>query len=160
MALQPCRECGHEVSTEAQTCPHCGAGQPAVNAEHSLSAPFAKAPQRRVWPTLGCLGLLGFLLWAIGQGTHDQPPSLALGQLYRVKRSLPACPSTEDLSRIMSLVAAKDYDATSRYIIRQGCVVLQAGWEVAYDGRGGFGVVKIRRPGNPDVFFAPKESIE
>ena len=160
MALQPCRACGREVSTEAQTCPHCGVGQPAAKAANSQSVPVAKAPQRRVWPTLGCIGILGLLLWAIGQGTHDQPPSLALGRLYRVKRSLPACPSTEDLSRTMSLVTAKDYEATSRYMIRQGCILLQTGWEVTYDGRGGFGVVKIRRQGNPDVFFTAKESIE
>lgn len=25
MALTPCIECGHEISTKAKTCPHCGA---------------------------------------------------------------------------------------------------------------------------------------
>jgi hypothetical protein len=29
MPLQPCRECRHAVSTEAQACPSCGAVQPA-----------------------------------------------------------------------------------------------------------------------------------
>jgi hypothetical protein len=28
MPLQPCRECGKEVSTEAAACPHCGAATP------------------------------------------------------------------------------------------------------------------------------------
>ena len=28
MALKPCRECGANVSIEAQTCPHCGAPHP------------------------------------------------------------------------------------------------------------------------------------
>ena len=28
MALQPCRECGKEVSTEAGSCPHCGIANP------------------------------------------------------------------------------------------------------------------------------------
>ncbi len=28
MALIPCRECGHPASTEAKTCPNCGAGKP------------------------------------------------------------------------------------------------------------------------------------
>jgi hypothetical protein len=27
--MKPCRECGHEVSEQALTCPHCGAPQPA-----------------------------------------------------------------------------------------------------------------------------------
>ena len=25
MALKPCKECGHEISTQAKSCPHCGA---------------------------------------------------------------------------------------------------------------------------------------
>ncbi len=29
MALQPCRECGEQISTEAVTCPHCGIQDPA-----------------------------------------------------------------------------------------------------------------------------------
>lgn len=29
MALSTCRECGKEVSTEAKSCPHCGAPRPA-----------------------------------------------------------------------------------------------------------------------------------
>jgi len=28
MALEPCRECGQQVSTEAPTCPHCGVPSP------------------------------------------------------------------------------------------------------------------------------------
>jgi uncharacterized membrane protein YvbJ len=28
MPLKPCRECGANVSKEAQTCPHCGAPHP------------------------------------------------------------------------------------------------------------------------------------
>ena len=60
----------------------------------------------------------------------------------------------------MRLVAAKDYEATTAYILRQGCVVLQAGWRLACDGQGGFGVIKVLRPGSPDVLFTPEESIE
>ncbi|MBA3560055.1 MAG: hypothetical protein H0W30_15820 [Gemmatimonadaceae bacterium] len=32
MALKPCRECGREVSAQANTCPHCGVSAPANNA--------------------------------------------------------------------------------------------------------------------------------
>ena len=28
MALKPCRECGQQVSTDAETCPHCGVRSP------------------------------------------------------------------------------------------------------------------------------------
>jgi hypothetical protein len=30
MSLVPCRECGAQVSTAAETCPHCGIGKPGV----------------------------------------------------------------------------------------------------------------------------------
>lgn len=29
MGLKPCRECGKDISTEARSCPHCGAPEPA-----------------------------------------------------------------------------------------------------------------------------------
>jgi hypothetical protein len=29
MALQPCRECGKDVSQSAKSCPHCGVAYPA-----------------------------------------------------------------------------------------------------------------------------------
>jgi membrane protein YdbS with pleckstrin-like domain len=39
MALGECRECGKQVSTEAATCPHCGAPRPTARTEHSGVAP-------------------------------------------------------------------------------------------------------------------------
>ena len=156
MALEPCRECGREVSTEAQTCPHCGVGHPAGVPE----PPRAPAQgRRRVWSSLGCLGLLLLLLWIIGEGGRDQPPPLALGQSYRVKRSMVACPSGEALDRLSRLLIAKDVQAARVFMVRSGCLMLQLGWDVIYDGQGGFGVVKVRRPGDPDVLFTPQESI-
>lgn len=43
MAVQPCRECGQTVSTEATSCPHCGAPAPAGAPG---GAPTPPAPQR------------------------------------------------------------------------------------------------------------------
>jgi hypothetical protein len=31
MALKPCRECGAQVSTEAEVCPHCGVRSPTAS---------------------------------------------------------------------------------------------------------------------------------
>ena len=36
MALQPCRECGKEVSTEAAACPHCGVQHPVARPQFSM----------------------------------------------------------------------------------------------------------------------------
>ena len=60
----------------------------------------------------------------------------------------------------MRLVAAKDYQATSVYIIREGCLVLQPGWQVTYQGSGASVSPRSAAPGDPDVFFAPNEAIQ
>ena len=43
MALRPCRECGAQVSTEADTCPHCGIAQPA-NADSLINVRPGRDP--------------------------------------------------------------------------------------------------------------------
>lgn len=55
MALQPCRECGHEVSTEADTCPNCGVRKPT---QSSLMAFLTKSRGSRSGCGSGCGGLL------------------------------------------------------------------------------------------------------
>ena len=57
MALTPCRECGKDVSSEAPTCPHCGASAPARAKAHDWQpCPNCGSPNtRRIGP-----GLLGF----------------------------------------------------------------------------------------------------
>lgn len=44
MALKKCKECGHEVSTTAKTCPHCGA-----------------KPNKGI----GCLGVIGVFIFIV-----------------------------------------------------------------------------------------------
>lgn len=39
MALKPCRECGAQVSTEAEVCPHCGVHFPAATDPLAALAP-------------------------------------------------------------------------------------------------------------------------
>lgn len=53
MALKPCRECGREVSTEAKSCPNCGAENPVK--KQSIG-------QKRVGTGTGCLIILGIFL--------------------------------------------------------------------------------------------------
>lgn len=68
MPLQPCRECGKEVSTEAAACPHCGAAAPA-RAKTGDWIPCPKcgsANTRKIGP--GIMGFASFftggcLLW-------------------------------------------------------------------------------------------------
>ena len=53
MALKPCIECGHEISSEAKTCPNCGAKNRAYRS-------------KAVWYllTLAVVGGLGFFAYA------------------------------------------------------------------------------------------------
>ena len=39
MALKPCRECGVQVSTEAEVCPHCGVRSPTASDPLAALAP-------------------------------------------------------------------------------------------------------------------------
>jgi hypothetical protein len=93
MALEPCRECGREVSTEAQTCPHCGVGRPAATASVTPRTPLATTRQGQVWPAVGCLGFLLLLLWAAGQGAHNQAPALAIAIRSTYRRLRDCLPS-------------------------------------------------------------------
>ena len=47
MALKPCRECSHKISTEANSCPNCGAKNPTGS---------------RISAKQGCLGCLGLIV--------------------------------------------------------------------------------------------------
>jgi hypothetical protein len=62
MALQPCKECGKEVSTQAPTCPHCGKADP-------TGANSAKVQKG----CLGCVGIIVVLMiiGSLGGGGSD-----------------------------------------------------------------------------------------
>lgn len=56
MALAPCRECGKQVSTQAPTCPNCGAARP------------VEAPKKAVWPFVVAIGGAA-VLWQLAVGS-------------------------------------------------------------------------------------------
>ncbi len=70
MALTKCRECGGQVSTEAGTCPHCGAPVKApAPVTASKSQPSAAA---------GCLVVIvffGLIAWAVNSCTSSDGPA-------------------------------------------------------------------------------------
>lgn len=68
MALEPCRECGTEVSTEAETCPNCGTPNPTAKPQDKADK------KKRVG--IGCLVLAGLLVLMVilvpaGDGSGD-----------------------------------------------------------------------------------------
>jgi TM2 domain-containing membrane protein YozV len=75
MPLSPCRECGHQVSSEATACPSCGVPNPStepppLNARHWEPQPPAQ-PQvvyvQRQGPSGGIAAVLSFFLPGLGQ---------------------------------------------------------------------------------------------
>jgi RNA polymerase subunit RPABC4/transcription elongation factor Spt4 len=68
MALKPCRECGGQVSTEARSCPHCGAQAPTdeIQSHAPVLTPtppsIAAAKSKSSAGTVGCLGCIGILI--------------------------------------------------------------------------------------------------
>lgn len=53
--LVRCRECGGEISSQANVCPHCGANQP-VNQTSTESQPMAALHERKLVECPGCAG--------------------------------------------------------------------------------------------------------
>ena len=70
MALKPCRECGNNVSTSAEICPHCGVRAPASSdvlaAIAEPAAPNSLKKQKGCGPTLLVFGLIVVALYALG----------------------------------------------------------------------------------------------
>lgn len=63
MALTHCRECKKDVSTEAKTCPHCGAGMPALK-------------RKPISAGMGCLIVVGLLvLISVVMSDNDSAPA-------------------------------------------------------------------------------------
>ena len=63
MVLNPCRECGREIGTEATSCPHCGAAVQAT--PHSLSGSPGRGPLIVFAVVIGILLLLLVLVGAM-----------------------------------------------------------------------------------------------
>lgn len=73
MALTECRECGEQVSDEAEDCPHCGVPNPAGTRATSQSAQHkARGREKEGSTGKGCLGsgllAVGGLWGLIGLG--------------------------------------------------------------------------------------------
>jgi uncharacterized membrane protein len=95
MALQPCRECGARVSTEAVVCPHCGVPQPtragAPSPVEARDTPLPQAPPQPAPPEPGAAEPVSWHY--IRDGVRRGPVSLAeLREMLRRGEIAPDAP--------------------------------------------------------------------
>jgi hypothetical protein len=79
MALQPCRECGQQISAQAASCPHCGAPNPA--ASRPVASKGDKRRSRGVWIFLFVVFVVlavGSLLPDSGRSGSSEDPTVDL----------------------------------------------------------------------------------
>lgn len=104
--LQPCKECGHNVSTQASACPNCGAPigtAPKQQQSTAMVCPRCQVPliareQASAVSGGGLLGALGFLIGVVVAfaapliGIGIIIASIATGALLRSKKLVMVCP--------------------------------------------------------------------
>lgn len=96
MAIIPCRECAHQVSDQAASCPSCGAP---VNTSIETK-PRLKRVIVRAFIAVMALWTLGTLLWLLLPGRPtEQLITLANSSLQRLSRGLTRTPPTTDLTQ-------------------------------------------------------------
>ena len=80
MALMPCRECGEMVSTEAASCPKCGAPNP-TQTEDAVQAARSEQNVYRahVHPIAYFWALIFTLVFALTLYLHNEPLALRVG---------------------------------------------------------------------------------
>lgn len=92
MAIVPCRECAHQVSDQAASCPSCGA----PIASNVKIKPPARLRVSRILIALMALWTLGTLLWLIQPGwTRDELIARARSTLQSLDRNIDQLPRAE-----------------------------------------------------------------
>lgn len=84
MALKPCRECGHDVSTKAKACPSCGVDHPTRGA---LSRLFGGSGGMVVAVILGVVVVAAILSPSDDRVTPEPAPSGPLDLAAEVRRT-------------------------------------------------------------------------
>jgi hypothetical protein len=69
MALLPCRECGHQVSTEAPICPQCGAKDP--TGEDKVAQPPAKPKSGGCATVIMAIMLMAFFVAVVREKSSN-----------------------------------------------------------------------------------------
>jgi len=110
MAIIPCRECAHQISDRAASCPSCGA---------PVTRVVTSKPRKRLIPrvliTLMAFWTLGTVLWlAAPSGAYNQLITLAKSSLHRLEPGNGLRPATDQAQVSQSSTAADSKASTFR----------------------------------------------
>jgi hypothetical protein len=119
MALKPCRECGAQVSTEAEVCPHCGVRAPTADPLAGQAKP--RVPKKSL-PWAGGIVAAIVLFWFFGgflwimrlsgvdtesMLSNDIPKCNSLTATSLAKQALETMP----LSKVLNIIVFEIRDA-------------------------------------------------
>lgn len=83
--LEPCRTCGEQISTQARTCPRCGAPWPTTAV---VAANNERAARQGAWISVAGIAVIGLL--GYGYGLYAQLPHDHFDRLYEARAVLSA----------------------------------------------------------------------
>jgi hypothetical protein len=126
MALKPCRECGRQVSTSAETCPHCGIRSPVASSGKGSSG---KGDQHGVLGVIFFVIIAGFIaLWAFGktEGPQETPTATHSGPEDKSKpeESKPTPATTETESAPAHKEVDRSWTSISKFRDKDGFVTI------------------------------------
>lgn len=169
MAMKQCRECGQQVSTDANSCPHCGKTNPTGS-----FAGMGCAGK-------GCILLVGFVvavmvIGSLGSNFDDSSSDYTsqtstssgrtsgdlYGDLHTTCDGYPITTSQAHLDRLVEFAASDDKEAWVRYIRENPGVQMLDGGQQVYveDTEDLGGVVKIRPKGETAGVWTVREAIQ
>lgn len=148
MALQACRECGAQVSTSAEVCPHCGIRSPTSSnplaaldgRKDSSEAPRRSRTTRIVRTLLYAVAIIvgGYmalaLIWSMNEGTLTALPSCgASGAISDAKNAIENAPIGKTFGvRIIDLRDPREISRNNTEVQCAATVKLNSGVEGAF----------------------------
>jgi len=110
MALVPCRECGKEVSDQAESCPYCG-----------IKTPSKKRRKRRIIITvIVMLAAIAISAWGYHRISQAFSPPVVIGADGKPVTTAPAVPKLQPAIPVKQQIIQKDYKEKIKEMLDSG----------------------------------------
>jgi len=130
MALESCRECGRDVSTEAMTCPHCG-----------IATPTAVVPASTTWQGFVVLVVVCVMgMMAVRSCPRDAAPNesaaVATRSTHDARVSAVRWAAQDAVKRLLRDPESATFEELA--VVSHGDTMLACGYVNAKNGFGGY----------------------